>query len=63
MRGAVAGLGADCIEKELRERARRRAARRCSSAPGFDDVDPREFRRYGSARELYNFKIDNAGAY
>jgi hypothetical protein len=27
---------------------------------GFDDVDPSSFRRYGSARQLYNFKIDNA---
>jgi hypothetical protein len=30
---------------------------------GFSDVDPSEFRRYGSERKLYNFKIDNAGAY
>ena len=27
------------------------------------DADPGEFRRYGSARALYNFDIDNAGAY
>ena len=27
------------------------------------DVDHSEFRRYGSERQLYNFKIDNAGAY
>ena len=27
------------------------------------DVDPMSFRRYGSARQLYTFKIDNAGAY
>ena len=26
-----------------------------------DDVDPAEFRRYGSARELYNFTVDHAG--
>jgi len=30
---------------------------------GFSDLDPSEFRRYGSARQLYNFRIDNAGAY
>jgi hypothetical protein len=30
---------------------------------GFNDVDASEFRRYGSARQLYNFKIDNAGAF
>jgi len=28
-----------------------------------EDIDPASFRRYGSARQLYNFKIDNAGAY
>jgi methylamine---glutamate N-methyltransferase subunit B len=27
------------------------------------DFDPGEFRRYGSARELYTFKVDNAGEY
>ena len=27
------------------------------------DVDPAEFRRYGSARRLYTFDVDNAGAY
>jgi hypothetical protein len=30
---------------------------------GFDDVDPAVFRRYGSARRLYNFHVDNAAAY
>jgi methylamine---glutamate N-methyltransferase subunit B len=28
-----------------------------------DDVDPAEFRRFGSARRLYNFHVDNLGAY
>jgi methylamine---glutamate N-methyltransferase subunit B len=27
------------------------------------DFDPSEFRRYGSARTLYNFNVDNASAY
>jgi len=30
---------------------------------GISDVKPREFKRYGSARKLYNFHVDNAGAY
>jgi methylamine---glutamate N-methyltransferase subunit B len=62
VRGGVAGLGADCIEKELRENhvAELQALLECA---GFNDIDPAAFRRYGSARELYNFKIDNAGAY
>jgi methylamine---glutamate N-methyltransferase subunit B len=62
VRGNVAALGADCIEKELHEHhvAELRALLELA---GFDDVDAADFKRYGSARELYNFKIDNAGAY
>ena len=62
VRGSVAGLGSDCIEKELRENHVAELTALLASA-GFTDVDPSEFRRYGSARRLYNFKIDNAGAY
>ena len=28
---------------------------------GIGDADPGEFRRYGSARRLYNFHVDNVG--
>jgi hypothetical protein len=28
-----------------------------------EDCEPADFRRYGSARKLYNFDVDNAGAY
>ena len=62
MRGAVAGLGADCIEKEMRDEHVAQV-RDLLERAGIDDVDPAEFRRYGSARQLYTFKIDNAGAY
>ena len=62
VRGAVAGLGADCIEKEMRDEHVAQV-RDLLAAAGIDDVDPAEFRRYGSARRLYNFTIDNAGAY
>ena len=62
VRGAVAGLGADCIEKEMRDE-HVAEVRDLLARAGFDDVDPSEFRRYGSARQLYNFKVDNAGAY
>ena len=27
------------------------------------EAKPEEFRRYGSARKLYNFDVDNASAY
>jgi glutamate synthase domain-containing protein 3 len=62
VRGAVAGLGADCVEKELREEHRAELAELLGRA-GIDAVDPGEFRRYGSARQLYTFKVDNASAY
>jgi glutamate synthase domain-containing protein 3 len=59
VRGEVAGLGADCIEKDLGVEHLAQV-RGLLERAGFDDVDPSSFRRYGSARELYNFKIDNA---
>ena len=62
VRGSVAGLGADCVEKELGDEHRAELASLLAQA-GVEDADPAEFRRYGSARELYTFKVDNAGAY
>jgi glutamate synthase domain-containing protein 3 len=62
VRGEVAGLGADCIEKEMRDEHVGQV-RDLLERAGIDDVDPAGFRRYGSARKLYNFTIDNAGAY
>jgi glutamate synthase domain-containing protein 3 len=62
VRGSVKGLGADCIEKEVRDEHLSQL-RDLLERAGIDDVDPAEFRRYGSARQLYNFKVDNAGAY
>jgi methylamine---glutamate N-methyltransferase subunit B len=62
VRGDVASLGADCIEKELRDEHVAQLHGLLEYA-GVHDVDPREFRRYGSARQLYNFRVDNAGAY
>jgi methylamine---glutamate N-methyltransferase subunit B len=61
VRGNVASLGADCIEKEMREEHAAQLAGVLDAAGV--DADPSDFRRYGSARDLYNFKIDNAGAY
>ena len=62
VRGTVASLGADCVEKDLREH-HLAELRSLLDRAGLDDVDPGEFRRYGSARRLYNFEVDNAGAY
>ena len=62
VRGSVAGLGADCVEKEMRDEHTAQLAELLERA-GFTDVDPAEFRRYGSARRLYNFHVDNLGTY
>ena len=62
LRGEPAGLGADCIEKEVRDEHRAELAELLDRA-AFTDVDPSGFRRFGSARQLYNFKIDNVGSY
>jgi hypothetical protein len=57
----VKSLGSDCIEKEMRPEHHCRVGRTAVKA-GFDE-DPTTFKRYGSARQLYNFKVDNASAY
>jgi glutamate synthase domain-containing protein 3 len=60
VRGRVAGLGADCVEKEMRPEDTVRVAALLRAA-GIDDADATDFRRYGSARRLYNFHPDDAG--
>ena len=50
VRGTVAGLGADCIEKEMRDEHVEQV-RDLLERAGIDDVDPADFRRYGSARQ------------
>ncbi|MEX2741702.1 protein GlxC [Rhizobium mongolense] len=62
VRGSVKSLGADCIEKELRPEHLTKLAELLEKA-GVTGVRPEEFKRYGSARNLYNFNIDNADAY
>jgi glutamate synthase domain-containing protein 3 len=59
VRGTVASLGSDCVEKELRDEHRDELAALLARA-GMQDVAPGEFRRYGSARQLYSFHVDNA---
>lgn len=58
VRGSVKSLGADCIEKEMRPEHIATLTDLLERA-GMD-AKPEEFKRYGSARKLYNFDIDNA---
>lgn len=62
VRGSVSSLGADCIKKEMRPEHIALLQDLLDRA-GVTDVKPEEFTRYGSARTLYNFNIDNADAY
>lgn len=61
VRGSVESLGADCIEKEMRPEHVELVQGLLNRA-GIE-ADPKEFRRYGSARQLYHFKIGNIGHY
>ncbi|CAN5376341.1 GXGXG domain-containing protein [soil metagenome] len=61
VRGKVASLGADCIEKKMTDHHLKKLARLLKAAE--IEANPKEFRRYGSARKLYNFNIDHADAY
>jgi methylamine---glutamate N-methyltransferase subunit B len=62
VRGSVKGLGADCVEKDMRDE-HVAELRGLLQRAGVTDAAPGEFRRYGSARRLYNFDVDHAGGY
>ena len=61
VKGTVASLGTDCIEKPMEDEHKKELQELLEQA-GLDH-DVNEFKRYGSARNLYTFKVDNAGAY
>ncbi|WP_460061116.1 GltB/FmdC/FwdC-like GXGXG domain-containing protein [Streptomyces sp. YKOK-I1] len=61
VRGTVRSLGADCVEKEMRAEHLCELTELLKAAER--DEEPGDFRRYGSARTLYHFKVDNAAAY
>jgi len=63
VRGAVAGTGADCVQKKMKDRHRRALGALLEAAGLAGEVDVSDFRRYGSARTLYNFEIDNVASY
>jgi hypothetical protein len=61
VQGKVESLGADCVEKKMTPHHLEKLGRLLKRA-GIA-ADPRKFRRYGSARRLYNFHVDNVDAY
>jgi methylamine---glutamate N-methyltransferase subunit B len=61
VRGKVASLGADCVEQPM-EPLHLSALKELLARAAIQ-AEPEEFRRYGSARTLYHFKVDNASVY
>jgi glutamate synthase domain-containing protein 3 len=61
VRGEVKSLGADCVEKKMTPKDVKTVAALLAKA-GIK-ADAARFRRYGSARKLYNFNVDHADAY
>ena len=61
VRGKVASLGADCEEKPMNEADRTILAGLLDKAGIVADAGA--FKLFGSARTLYHFHVDNAGAY
>ena len=63
VRGKAKSLGSDCVAKEMSDE-HKAALRALLDAAGLGgEVDVSEFRRYGSARKLYNFHVENLGSY
>ncbi len=61
VRGTVKSLGADCVEKKMKPKHLELLAGLLERAGA--DARPEDFKRYGSARKLYNFNIDHADQY
>lgn len=62
VKGSVKSLGADCIEKDMRPEHLSLLSDLLERGQ-VKDAKPQDFKRYGSARKLYNFDIDNVDAY
>jgi glutamate synthase domain-containing protein 3 len=59
--GKVTSLGSDCIEKPMSAEHLDELAALLTAAGR--DEPAAQFRRFGTARQLYNFHVDHAGAY
>jgi len=62
VRGEVKSLGADCEQKVISNEDKQILVHLLQQS-GHADVNPDDFKLYGSARTLYHFHVDHAGAY
>jgi glutamate synthase domain-containing protein 3 len=63
VRGAVKSLGTDCVRKDMAKPHKEELFAKLRAAGIAGQVDVGEFKRYGSARQLYHFHVDNALSY
>ena len=61
IKGELGNLGADCVEKEMKKEHFERLEKLLKRANVKDD--PKNFKRLGSARKLYNFDVKNSDNY
>ena len=62
VKGSVKSLGADCIEKKMEKKHLNKISALLKKSE-IKNIKPDSFKRYGSARKLYNFNIDNVSSY
>ena len=62
VKGNVKSLGVDCIEKKIEDKHINKILKLIKSGK-IKDAKPEQFKRFGSARKLYNFNIDNVSEY
>ena len=63
VRGQPKSLGSDCVAKSMKDGHKAELRKLLDAAGVGGEVDVSDFRRYGSARKLYNFHVDNLGSY
>lgn len=63
VRGKPRSLGSDCVAKPMKDKHKAQLRGLLDATGLGGSVDVAEFHRYGSARTLYNFHVDNVGAY
>ena len=61
VKGKVKSLGTDCVQKEMRRKDLKDLKILLQNS--FSKCNPKEFKRYGSSRKLYNFNVDRFNEY
>ena len=60
--GKIKSLGADCIEKKMNKTDQKKILSLLKKG-NIKNLEPKNFKKFGSARKLYNFNVDNVSDY